>query len=150
MVVTHPLDVVRRGPELRRYRREEAGGVPEGHDLVVPTVYDEGRTPHVPRALLVVEEVPDHPEIETVEVGHDLVHAEEGRVEDEPPDRLSGQGGLGGEVARRSGSEGAAVQHDPVGGYLPDARQVPVGGLDVAVYHILARSLVPTVVIAGR
>ena len=55
VIVPHPPDVVRRGPELRRYRREQAGGVPEGHDLVVPAVYDERRTSHVPRALLVVE-----------------------------------------------------------------------------------------------
>ena len=69
-------------------------------------------------------------------------------MEYESTDWLSGQGGLGSEVTRRAGSEGTAVQYDPVRGYLPDACQVPVSCLDVPVYHILARSLVPIIIIA--
>jgi len=74
VIMPHILHVVRHRSKLGRDRRQQPRRVPERHHLVLTPVDDQRGTPHIPRAFFVVEKVAHHSQIESVEVGNDLVH----------------------------------------------------------------------------
>jgi len=148
VIVSHILHVIGLRAKLGRDRRQQSWSMPERYHLVFLSVNDECRASYVPCAFFVVKEIAEGPEIESVEVGYDLVDAEEGRVEDESANGRALEGGFGGEVAGGSRAKGSSVEDDLMGWNVTDYGEVAEGGLDVAVDHVFAGSLDIRVVVA--
>jgi len=136
VVVSHPLDEEGGGPVRRFDDRKELLGVMERDDLILGAVDEHDRTPHKREEVDVGKLVPGEG---AARLEDDAVHRLEGGVEDEASEGPALVGGPAGQVARRSGSEGPAVQDDVPGGDLEGVPQVGVGGVDVGVAVLLGR-----------
>mmetsp|Transcript_32898 Transcript_32898/g.97045 ORF Transcript_32898/g.97045 Transcript_32898/m.97045 type:complete len:467 (+) Transcript_32898:258-1658(+) len=134
VVVAHPLDEEGGGPVRRLDDRQQLLRVMERDDLVLGAVDEHDGTSDEGQEVDVGKLVAGEG---AARFQDDAVHRLEGGVEDEAAEGEAVVGGPAGQVARRPGAEGAAVQDDVPGGDLEGVPQVGVGGVDVGVAVLL-------------
>ena len=136
VVVAHTLNEEGGGPIWRLNDRQQLLRVVEGDDLVLGAVDEHDGTSHEGQEVNVGELVPGQ---RAARLQDDAVDRLEGGVQDDAAEGHALVGGPAGQVARRSGAEGSAVQDHVPGGDLEGVPQVRVGGVDVSVAVLLGR-----------